>query len=162
MDQSTWTWADLIAQYQPTQGDDLLFGGPNDDTIDGGQGDDLLVGGEGDDTLSGGPGDDILYGGFSFTPADDTFVFSHPIGADLVYDYYGTNDTFVFTDVPSTAIGFVANSQDLIFAGPGWTVTFYAHWFPVSYAKLERVEFSDGIVWNQAQIEAAYQQATQP
>ena len=162
MDQSTWIWADLIAQYQPTQGDDLLFGGPNDDTIAGGQGDDLLVGGDGADTLNGGPGDDILYGGFSFTPADDTFVFRHPIGTDLVYDYYGTNDTFVFTDVPSTAIGFVANSQDLIFAGPGWTVTFYAHWFPVSYAKLERVEFSDGVVWNQAQIEAAYQQATQP
>ena len=82
--------------------------------------------------------------------------------ASSVIRDYSTNDTFVFTDVPSTAIGFVANSQDLIFAGPGWTVTFYAHWFPVSYATLERVEFSDGAVWNQAQIEAAYQQATQP
>ena len=162
MDGSIWTVEGLIAEYRPTAGSDLFFGSPNADSISGEGGHDLLVGNEGPDTLRGGPGDDILYGGFSVTPADDTFVFSQPIGHDTVYDYYGTNDRFVFEDVPSTAVGFQQHAQDLIFVGPGWSVVFYAHWAPVSYAKLERVEFSDGVVWDQATLEAHYAASTQP
>lgn len=159
MDGSTWTIEELIALVQPTAGDDLLFGGPGNDTIEGGAGNDLLVGNEGADTLRGGPGDDVMYGGYSTVPADDTFVFSQPIGQDTVYDYYGANDTFVFEDVASTDIGFEAHPQDLVLVGAGWRIIFYGHWAPVSYAKLERLQFSNGVVWDQATLEANYQQA---
>jgi Ca2+-binding RTX toxin-like protein len=44
-------------------GNDLIFGGTGNDTINGGAGNDLLVGGDGNDTLNGENGDDWLLGG---------------------------------------------------------------------------------------------------
>ena len=45
-------------------GNDKLYGGDGDDTLNGGDGHDKLYGGEGDDTLNGGSGNDKLYGGW--------------------------------------------------------------------------------------------------
>jgi len=90
MDGTVWDEAEIIARvYAPTEGDDVIYGGPdvdalnglggNDtifgreegDTLNGGTeydslfgeaGNDTLRGGEGIDTLVGGPGDDVLEG----------------------------------------------------------------------------------------------------
>ena len=43
--------------------DDVLFGGPGNDTLGGLNGDDVLYGGSGDDSLFGGNHDDTLFGG---------------------------------------------------------------------------------------------------
>ena len=40
-------------------GNDLLYGGGGDDTIDGGSGNDILYGGSGSDKLNGASGNDI-------------------------------------------------------------------------------------------------------
>ena len=47
--------------------DELLLGGPADQTINGSTGDDCLLGGGGSDTLRGGPGDDICIGSATST-----------------------------------------------------------------------------------------------
>ncbi len=44
-------------------GNDTLYGGKGNDTLNGSWGDDILHGGRGNDTLNGSWGDDILYGG---------------------------------------------------------------------------------------------------
>jgi serralysin len=41
-------------------GDDMLFGGSGNDTLNGGPGADTLIGGGGNDTIDGGPGTDIV------------------------------------------------------------------------------------------------------
>jgi Ca2+-binding RTX toxin-like protein len=51
-------------------GNDVLFGGTNNDSLSGGAGGDILYGGAGDDTLNGGTGRDRLYGG----AGDDVLV----------------------------------------------------------------------------------------
>jgi hypothetical protein len=48
----------------------VLIGGSNSDTLNGGQGDDILIGNGGNDTLNGAAGSDILVGG----AGNDTFV----------------------------------------------------------------------------------------
>lgn len=45
-----------------TDGNDVLFGTPDDDRIIGQAGDDFLWGAPGDDMLIGGPGDDLIRG----------------------------------------------------------------------------------------------------
>ncbi|OKH40471.1 hypothetical protein NIES2119_02310 [[Phormidium ambiguum] IAM M-71] len=59
----------VTVSFQPTEGDDTLYGTPENDTIDGLGGNDLifglggsdlLYGSEGNDTLDGGEGDDYL------------------------------------------------------------------------------------------------------
>jgi len=47
--------------YDPVD-EDVIFGGPGADEIDGSQGDDLLYGGPGRDDIEGGSGDDLMYG----------------------------------------------------------------------------------------------------
>lgn len=54
------SYRDLFA---PTDGNDQLFGGPDDDTIDALAGEDMVIGREGNDTLMGDAGDDLLDGG---------------------------------------------------------------------------------------------------
>jgi Ca2+-binding RTX toxin-like protein len=41
-------------------GDDVLIGGPGNDTLNGGAGDDVLIGGGGVDVLDGGPGSNVV------------------------------------------------------------------------------------------------------
>ena len=44
-------------------GNDVIDAGFDDDTIDGGDGNDFIIGGEGNDTIEGGAGDDTIFGG---------------------------------------------------------------------------------------------------
>jgi Ca2+-binding RTX toxin-like protein len=47
----------------PSDGDDILYGTQNSDTLAAGTGNDIVLGAGGDDTLCGGTGDDLLEGG---------------------------------------------------------------------------------------------------
>ncbi len=46
-----------------SDGDDWLFGGKGDDTLEAGDGNDLVMGGAGRDTVDGGAGDDLIDAG---------------------------------------------------------------------------------------------------
>ena len=66
-----------------TAGNDVICGGPNNDTIDGLGGNDVVLGGAGNDTLAGDSGRDTLNGG----PGTDTASFdvsAAPVEASLV------------------------------------------------------------------------------
>jgi Ca2+-binding RTX toxin-like protein len=84
----------------PSDGDDVLTYGAEDDVVDalggndvvdadgghdtvfGGTGNDTLLGGEGNDVLVGGPGNDVLIGGVG----DDTYTFNIGDGIDTIDD----------------------------------------------------------------------------
>ncbi len=63
VDASGVSGASALLSFDGGNGDDVLIGGPGDDTLSGGAGDDVLIGGDGTDTLNGGPGDDTLIEG---------------------------------------------------------------------------------------------------
>ena len=96
----------------PTEGDDELSYGADDDTVDalggddivdadggndtvfGGAGNDTIFGGEGNDTLAGGGGTDHLFGG----PGHDTYLFNLGDGVDTITDQalHGEGNDLVF------------------------------------------------------------------
>ena len=109
---------DFASDTQSTEGDDILFGNVNADTIngqggndrisglggndvlDGGDGNDTLIGGVGNDTLIGGNGNDTLdnAGGGADTllggGGNDTYIVSRNLGGGtIIDDLSGTNDT---------------------------------------------------------------------
>lgn len=79
-------------------GDDIVNSGAGDDTVYGGDGNDKINAGAGDDVLEGGAGDDILNGG----GGSDTYVFNFTVNAGattITYDAtpadYDTNNNGV-------------------------------------------------------------------
>ncbi|MBK8134208.1 MAG: hypothetical protein IPK48_16480 [Gammaproteobacteria bacterium] len=52
-----------FANNTPTDGDDVLYGTPNGDTLDAGAGNDIALGLAGNDTILGGDGNDLIHGG---------------------------------------------------------------------------------------------------
>ena len=96
-----------LANNSPSDGDDVLYGTLDGDTIDasagndivlglagndtilGGAGNDLIHGGDGDDVLDGGDGDDIIYGGWG---AD---TLTGGTGNDQLFGEWG-GDTYVY------------------------------------------------------------------
>ena len=89
-------------------GNDTLSGGNGDDSLDGGRGDDLLLGGAGNDTLRGGAGNDVMDGG----AGDNTYVYSHLSGKDVIYNTGGGTDTITVEDALS--LDFHRDGDDLI------------------------------------------------
>ena len=104
--------ADLFAAANltnntPTEGNDVLYGTSEDDTLDagggndiviglagndvimGGAGDDLMLGGDGDDSLEGGAGDDVIHGGWG------TDTLTGGTGRDQLYGEWG-GDTYIY------------------------------------------------------------------
>ncbi len=73
-------------------GDDILLGLGGDDKLYGGEGNDILLGGSGDDILNGGDGVDILLGG----SGNDTIYFDL---SDKIVQGGTGNDLFVLQDV---------------------------------------------------------------
>jgi Ca2+-binding RTX toxin-like protein len=60
----------MLLTFDGGDGDDVLVGGPGNDTLLGGNGDDVLIGGGGQDHLDGGPGDNVVInGGGGIPPA---------------------------------------------------------------------------------------------
>lgn len=130
---------------------------PGDDTLLGGEGEDVLIGGSGDDLLDGGAGNDILTGG----AGNDVFVFGRGYGQDSVEGFGRDGDfspttvnTLRFTsDVSVSDVSVVRggdwNQNDLIFQIAGTDDRLRVlEFFGGGYTPLQKVEFSDGTVWD--------------
>jgi len=74
-----------LANNTPTDGDDVLYGTPNGDTLDAGAGNDIVLGLAGNDTLLGGNGNDLIHGG------DGDDVLEGSAGNDVIYGGWGAD-----------------------------------------------------------------------
>lgn len=75
-------YANLV-HNTPSDGDDVLYGTPNGDSLDAGAGNDIVLGLSGDDTVLGGEGNDLIHGG------DGNDVLDGGAGDDIIYGGWG-------------------------------------------------------------------------
>jgi Ca2+-binding RTX toxin-like protein len=143
-------------------GDDVLEGGADADTLQGGAGADTLLGGDGDDWLLGDEGQDIFDGGAGNDALDagtgngaDVYLFGRGDGQDVITD----SDTTVNVvdilrfraNVAPADVVMSQNGNDRVFSitGTNDRIT-VANWYTGASERIERVEFSDGTVWDSA------------
>jgi trimeric autotransporter adhesin len=139
-------------------GDDVVRGDAGGDTLGGGLGFDTLLGGEGADILEGGIGDDVLDGG----SGSDSYVFAPGFGTDVVSEGNPLNnlepniDTLRLAGVAPglVALKWVGSEIQLEIAGSTDRLIFRNPDAPSFPFVIERVQFDDGTIWNQAQINA--------
>jgi Ca2+-binding RTX toxin-like protein len=144
-------------------GNDTLQGGYGT-TLSGGAGDDSLIGDNGyywsstagNDLLIGGEGNDSLYGYYG----NDVYEFSRGFGADTIYEnavYNWSDDTIRFTDISSTDVTATRVGDQLILnvANSTDTVTVVQQFSKYSSwdAKIEHVQFADGVSWDTTDIQ---------
>jgi Ca2+-binding RTX toxin-like protein len=142
-----WSEAQLWAAY-------LNQGATSNDTLDGTNANDTIRGGRGNDFLDGKTG-------------ADTYLFTQGDGQDTLYESSNDSsvDRLVFSGAGLTAANAIVtrsgNSYDLkiSFAGTSDAITLtsqvYGSGNTFNYG-IERVQFSDGVVWTEAQLWAAY------
>src|SRR5882724_5666290 len=105
------------------------------------------------DTIVAGLGDRFFNG----RGGADTYVYSSVGGNDVVADPGRFQSTLVFSDIASTGVSLERplsnNGADLIITvnGTGKTVTVKGE-FGNSGGPLRDISFSDGVIWNQAQV----------
>lgn len=142
----TWSLADLRVAYLDqvrTDGNDtvMAFNGV-DDTLEGGEGNDVLRGLTGSDTYLYrlGDGDDTIFEEVQST-AVDRLVLGEGITADNLTFERSTSDT---------------DDVKLLFAGGG-SVLLEEQFYGGGYGYgIELIQFSDGTIWDEADLEAAY------
>jgi len=156
------TSAELLARgfdLEGTAGDDIITGTNTTDRINGLDGNDTLNGGEGNDTLNGGAGDDLLQGG----TGNDVYLFNPSGGSgqaqgggqDIINDTQGNNTLRFGTGIQPSNITFTRNGMDMVLGIAGTTdqITIQ-NWGNDTNARLRRVEFADGTVWDAAYLQA--------
>lgn len=156
---STLTHDQLLARgfdLTGTDGDDQISGTNVADRIFAGDGADVVRSGLGNDTLDGGLGNDRLIGG----QGNDTYVFGPGSGQDAILEFQGSQDTIrMATGVAPSDVVVTRNNRDLVLSLNGGvdrlTVSLY---FLAAPLQIERVQFADGTVWDQAFL----QDLTQP
>lgn len=92
--------------YFGSNGDDQIWGGPDNDELDGGLGDDILWGNGGDDEISPGDGNNVVYGG----SGDDTIYGAY---SDRLFGGEG-NDEYLVTTFGAPEIMDTSGTQDTI------------------------------------------------
>ncbi|MBV6411715.1 MAG: hypothetical protein GAKPKEKM_02593 [Rhodocyclaceae bacterium] len=137
-------------------GDDYLAGEGGADTLLGEDGNDSLRGGAGADTLDGGAGNDAQEGG----DGADTYLFVRGFGHDTIYEYdagSGGNDIVRFAaDILPAEVELSRNDSDLFLEVPGTEDRITVSGFFADPAqRIERVEFADGTVWDEAMLASA-------
>ena len=150
-------------------GADTLKGDDGSDTLEGGDGADTLIGGDGADILDGGAGADALFGGSSTTTSsyssangNDTYRFGAESGQDTVFDWdkSGDNvDTILLDDgiaPDNVTLRRVRDNLQISITGSDATLTVkYWFWNESTEYQVERIEFSDGTVWDVDAIKLA-------
>lgn len=131
-------------------GNDYLYAATGIDTLLGGDGDDALFGGDGDDWLDGGNGNDVMNGG----NGNDSYLV-HSGGVDRVSDSGSGFDVLQFADVASTDIQCVQRLRDDLIFNYGTTDQLIINnYFGSAFYRLEQLNFSDGVSWDDAAIKA--------
>jgi Ca2+-binding RTX toxin-like protein len=141
----------LIAAVPATEEYDELYGTSGADVLSGLGGDDGIYGGGGNDTLDGGAGDDYLEGGVG----NDVYLFGRGAGQDYIWDEDDIDTLRFDSSVSPSDIGVTGDEFNLYVSviGSEDRVTIF-DWFYDSAYEIERVEFFDGTVWQQADLAA--------
>jgi Ca2+-binding RTX toxin-like protein len=145
----------LVTLAPATEDSDVLYGTASSEVLHGLAGDDELYGNGGNDTLDGGAGDDYLEGG----AGNDVYLFGRGSGNDEISDddeTPGNIDTVRFD--ATVAPGDIKLTRDnsslfLTIEGSNDRITL-GGWFEDEVHQVEIIEFADGTVWNQADLEA--------
>lgn len=133
--------------YTPISIDMRVDGTDGDDTLIGNDLKQLFLAGEGDDFISTGPGQNVVY--YRDGDGDDTLEVGRKSEADRVV-------LRMHTDITSADIKALRNGDDLaILVGSG-SVTVRG-WYEDSSNKLNRVEFYDGTIWDDRDLEKLVQ-----
>ncbi len=140
------------------RGENVLNGLAGNDILSGEAGNDTLDGGAGNDTLLGGLGDDILDGGIG----DDSYRFNRGDGVDQIQRHVLSNanteerDSIIFNDVTAADLrGVAQQGDDLVLSYGNKDSIIVRDYFNSDGAStVARVAFSDGTVWQAAEIAA--------
>ena len=134
-------------QVQAFRGNDRLYGGAGEDKLYGQSGDDILVGGAGDDYLEGGYG-------------NDTYVYNQGDGHDTIdnstyyHDDKGTDRLRFGEGLEQGSVDILKDGADLVFGlKDGSGSVRVRNWYSRDSYKLDEVEFADGTVWGQEDVE---------
>jgi Ca2+-binding RTX toxin-like protein len=159
-DGTVWTAAEMQTMATtPTGGNDVFFGGLDNDTLSGAAGADTLRGRYGHDILIGGTGNDTLSG----EGGDDTYRFALGDGQDIVRDLVnsfdgGVNGTDAIEFGAGITPGMVTVTQadggrDLILKLTGTTdqITLDDTLASSGY-QIELVKFVDGTIWTSSDL----------
>ena len=146
-------------------GDDTIKGQGGNDTLWGDKGDDVLYGNTGNDTLIGGEGNDSLEGGDGL----DVYMIYQGDGHDEISRELSAigQDKIKWMDAPSTAIQ-LCYARDyngytqiqMVEKNTGQSVLLASSQY--GYGGVNTVEFSDGVIWTVAQMEAYIQNFKTP
>ena len=143
----------LASRTTGTESDDALWGTAGADTISALTGVDSVYGGAGNDMLSGGAGSDYLEGG----AGDDDYLFNLGDGVDEVYD------AGLLADIDTLRFGAGIAPGDIVVTRDDYSLylnirgtqdtAMLGSWFADDTARIERVEFAGGTVWEAASLE---------
>ncbi len=133
-----------------------LYGQSKNDILSGGAGNDKLYGQSGDDLLVGGAGDDHLEGGYG----NDTYVYNQGDGHDTIdnstyyHDDKGTDRLRFGEGLEQGGVDILKDGADLVFGlKDGSGSVRVRNWYSKDSYKLDEVEFADGTVWGQEDVE---------
>jgi Ca2+-binding RTX toxin-like protein len=132
-------WKGESGPLQGMEGDDMLYGSDGNDILDGGAGNDYLTGGLGNDVyvFGLGGGQDSIYNSDSSAGNMDTLLFGAGIAADdITFSHGGYGGDLV--------LGINGTSDQVTLQNWGYG----------DESRIERVEFTDGTVWDAAQLQA--------
>lgn len=144
------------------QGQDELLGDDGADQISGGAGDDQLYGGAGDDVIQGGSGADRLVGGSGHDQliggsGADRYEFNRGDQGTTIIEKGNDQDQLVFdSSIALADVWWSRQGQDLqidLLGQPDNRVTI-KDWYVQPEKQIEQVQFGDGQMLNQTQIQA--------
>ena len=144
------------------EGNDTLDGGPGNDSLYGEAGNNILIGGDGSDGLNGFTGNDTFRGGHgndtirdTYVGGQDLYLFDRGDGQDTLYASQGT---ICFGDGISPLDVTIRGNSDLAsilnINGTTDKMTIFGWMNPFNTTRIDRVEFADGTVWDDATLQA--------
>lgn len=161
--------AGVTLDLGPANLEAILGGDGNDTFSNSGKGRVVLIGGAGNDTLQGGAADDVLQGGtgrdamIDLLGGNDTYLYARGDGIDTIQEggWLSSADRLVLQDIRSTEAKFFRQGQNLVLDfSAGDQVTVLNYYDKTNTALVERIEFSDGVVWTPKDVAIELMQGT--
>jgi Ca2+-binding RTX toxin-like protein len=121
-------------------------------TLIGNTGANTLYGDEGDDYLDGGGGDDLLLGG----AGNDVYYFGPGSGSVMVREARSDSDfDLLRVGAGISAVTATRDGNNLVLTLDASSEQVAIEWFADPTARIEAVQFGDGVIWDAATLEAA-------